>query len=969
MNNLTSKKEISVLFLWLLSLLLHPLFAQNSLTTDTTRASQWFNEAIKLNQAANYKTALEKAQAARQIFKETLGDNHSYFIKTEIEIASILYKLGHVDSALAICTYYLPIVEKTALRQTDWYCTILVNIGAIETDKGNPKVAMSYDKKALECRLGFESNYEGICTAYMNIGINYKQLGQVDSALIYYSRADNYAKKKRLTETVIYATLLQNYSSLYSSLLNDENKAIEYTLSAVDLLKRMNSFDVFLANNYYNLAISYRKVFKYPEAIRYVKEAAQIYAQNKNFSTRLAVCYQTLANTYRKMSEKDSALIYYQKAIELKRQVDGETQGLGLILADNANFYSETGDYDRADSLYMSAQALYNKYLPEKNRVVAVNYYNIAYNQFRRKNYQKAIDWFKKALKSLNYTEGGYVGTSLDPSMTSFTLLAIIENNYMLYLKTHDSQIAQESQKYAQYYLNVARFLEEQMTYTQSKFHQLEQGYPAYEAAIATISDDKKAFSLAEQAKSAQLHEIVRDNAALNASNIPDSIIQELKRLQVEINQIEKKRQTILDAGKTELDSTYLTLSQNVRLLRDKETANKASIEKKFPNYYKIKLDKNIISLTDLQNQVLKHNQTLVQYFVGDTTIFIFTIKKDYFDKKTVIKDFPLDEWVRLLRGALSADSFRLQADIYANISYKLYEKLIKPIKSQLSEDVIIVPDGILGYIPFEALLTQKPEKAVRFHDHAYLLRDHSISYSFSATLLREMMQKKHRMPPSKSIITYAPFFDGDTTAFAKIFSDDMEMRQGFIPLSNSGEEAFRIAKIMGGEALTGKDVTENKFLGTAPNARIIHLATHGKADDKSSDYSFLAFSPLKDSIENELLYVRDLYNMTLNADMVVLSACETGIGKLQRGEGVISLARAFAYAGAKSIVTSLWAVNDTKTKDLMLLFYKNLKKGKTKDAALREAKLSFIDKNAHPNAHPFFWAAFIGIGDMSAVR
>ena len=92
---------------------------------------------------------------------------------------------------------------------------------------------------------------------------------------------------------------------------------------------------------------------------------------------------------------------------------------------------------------------------------------------------------------------------------------------------------------------------------------------------------------------------------------------------------------------------------------------------------------------------------------------------------------------------------------------------------------------------------------------------------------------------------------------------------------------------------------------------------------------------------------------------MVVLSACETGIGKLQRGEGIISLARAFAYAGAKSIVTSLWSVNDQKTKDLMLLFYKNLRKGKSKSEALREAKLSFIAKNDNPNAHPFFWAGF----------
>lgn len=320
------------------------------------------------------------------------------------------------------------------------------------------------------------------------------------------------------------------------------------------------------------------------------------------------------------------------------------------------------------------------------------------------------------------------------------------------------------------------------------------------------------------------------------------------------------------------------------------------------------------------------------------------------------------------------ADTYKSKGDYSKALAYyekaiELYEKLIKPVKSQLSEDLIIVPDGILGYIPFEALLMQKPEKAIRFHDHAYLLRDHNISYSFSATLLREMMQKKHQTTPDKAIIAYAPFFDNDTTALAKTFADDIAMRRDLTPLSNSGEEAFRIAKSMGGEAIVGKAATTQMFVETAQSARILHLATHGKADDKSGDYAFLAFAPSSDSLEKGLLYVRDLYNLTFNADMVVLSACETGIGKLQRGEGIISLARAFAYAGAKSIVTSLWSVNDAKTKDLMLLFYQNLKKGKSKDAALRQAKLSFIAKNIHPNANPFFWAAFIGIGDMKAVR
>ena len=131
-------------------------------------------------------------------------------------------------------------------------------------------------------------------------------------------------------------------------------------------------------------------------------------------------------------------------------------------------------------------------------------------------------------------------------------------------------------------------------------------------------------------------------------------------------------------------------------------------------------------------------------------------------------------------------------------------------------------------------------------------------------------------------------------------------------------------------------------------------------------DYSFLAFYELKDSIENEWLYNRELYDLELNADMVVLSACETGIGELQQGEGIISLARGFSYAGAKSIITSLWTVDDEEAPILMNSFYQYLDDGLSKDAALRQAKLDYIQNS--PKPHPYFWASFIPIGDMQPI-
>jgi CHAT domain-containing protein len=168
----------------------------------------------------------------------------------------------------------------------------------------------------------------------------------------------------------------------------------------------------------------------------------------------------------------------------------------------------------------------------------------------------------------------------------------------------------------------------------------------------------------------------------------------------------------------------------------------------------------------------------------------------------------------------------------------------------------------------------------------------------------------------------------------------------------------------MNGDIVAGRAATEEKFCSVADRYRIIHLSTHGKADNRVGDYAFIAFAEVPDSLENELLFVRELYNLSLNADLVVLSACETGTGKLQRGEGIISVARAFAYAGAKSIVTSLWEVNDQSTAELTRYFYRELRMGADKDEALRKARLRYIREASVRQAHPFFWAAFQCVGD-----
>ena len=395
------------------------------------------------------------------------------------------------------------------------------------------------------------------------------------------------------------------------------------------------------------------------------------------------------------------------------------------------------------------------------------------------------------------------------------------------------------------------------------------------------------------------------------------------------------------------------------------------------PNFLRNRNDIRIAYLKEVQGDLLQDGQALIQYTVTDSLIFVGLINKHNIFYHHVKKDFPLDQWVADLRSSLTAfhtdpncaNRYDSLAAAYTSVAQRLYQKLLAPLADSLPERLIIVPDGALGYLPFEVLLTGTPTAApTRWQEHPYLLKKHDISYAHSATMLREMTVHPHLHEPTVPFYGFAPRYEGDTALLASLFKGT-DLRKDLQPLPHSGEEVYKAAGMMGGQYFMGVQATEAHFRANASQACILHLATHGRANPKAGDYSFLVFAEQKDSVENEILYARDIYNLQLNADLVTLSACETGIGELQSGEGIISLARAFALAGAKSIVTTLWSVSDAKTKDLMLDFYRNLRKGQRKDAALRQAKLDFLKRNRGAAAHPFYWAGFVGMGDMKRLR
>ena len=173
----------------------------------------------------------------------------------------------------------------------------------------------------------------------------------------------------------------------------------------------------------------------------------------------------------------------------------------------------------------------------------------------------------------------------------------------------------------------------------------------------------------------------------------------------------------------------------------------------------------------------------------------------------------------------------------------------------------------------------------------------------------------------------------------------------------------------MGGQVLTETQATKKQFLKKQERYQVLHLATHGWVNPEANDFSYLAFSNSHDTIsEQDLMYLREIYNLSTNAEMIVLSACETGNGQLLQGEGISSIARSFSYAGAKSLLATLWNVNDATTQELMTAFFTSLKESSVKDRSLQKAQIELIQNGGKREAHPFFWAPFIPVGSMESL-
>lgn len=967
-----------------------PNVANSQITppVDAVSARQLLTEAKSLSDVDQDSLARERTEQAYNFFHHTPEAYPGNLGQAAYQLGQGLYKRKNFEEAQQRFEEAAKIWELSIPEDAARAADAVHYVSRCLFSKGKVEDAL------IACNRAYEMRQKLLPPKPCDLSESLRLMGSISIELGGYATAKQHYENAELTaktcagdESIEEADAMEGFGRACLR-LGSYQEAIETQEKALRIRqKRLPPSHLDFSGSYMSLGEAYKNLNKFEEALFYYEKALEIQRRNtQEEDTNIAFAYSEIGQYYLAKQDYPKALSYFEKENKIMISVkDTSSTAYSYTCSDLARLYSALNDYPKAIVWYEKMVAIYRHSFKHPNTQLGSMLTHLGRSKLYNEDFEAALADFQEAKQIYEKILGpnNFLASKAD---------LWLGNTYRKwYIKLGQDSLLEKSRTH--YKLAVAgvetQLPKEHTATGQQKV--LAEALPVFERAISAEVLNLKshpndptalenAWQLSESAHSHQLLAATQEANARHFAGIPDAELIRDSLIQAQITALEKKRQSLLEGGGSLTDS--LVLAQNAKIfnLKDEAQQLRTFFEKNYPDYFRLKYKVQTSSLAKTE-QMLSTEQTLLEYFVGDFSIFVFVVQPGGSRVFELARDFPLNDWVEAFHEGISGyhtaavvqkTDAQYQKTVlqYADAAQKLYEKLLAPIAESLTTEIIIVPGDGLSNLPFEALLAATPKDLSNFNTYPFLLRSHTVQYAYSATMLHQMTARQHPQAATNDLLAFAPFFEEDTTSLAMRLERDGAVRLGLSALPFSGEEVIRAKKRYGGQSavLTGKMATKEKFVELAAKYKVLHLATHGKANHLAGDFSYLAFASQDENVENGLLSVGELYNLKLNADLVLLSACETGIGEQQRGEGVVSLARAFAFAGAKSIVASLWSVNDKSTMQVMDNFYAELKSGKTKNIALANAKRQYLEKNPG-QMHPFYWAAFVAVGDMAAIK
>lgn len=879
-------------------------------------------------------------------------------------------------------------------------------------------------KEAGIYKVNLQKDSRSLASNHLWIGLDYLDKGELDTAMDFTNKCIEILEEKPEENKLDLAEAYDQMGSVCFS-KSEFEKALEYYLISLAIYKEtFGEKDNSVANSYNNLGNVFALLSDKDKALESYLKCLEIMLEliTEN-NIGMATLYQNIGYAYSDLKDYDKALEYTLKGLKIESDLLGEKHAeVGYCYINLGNVYKKKGNYAKALDCYLKSRGILSQLFEQKQQGVVYAYYNIgsAYS-YLSDNY-KALLNYQKGIASFLPTFNDTINVFSIPKLNEDTnwsllleglhgkaqILADTEkslNEGLMMTDSERQQVALEHYNACNTLIDLAR---KKMSKQSDKMALGKIACEIYEGAVgvclnlansapqAKASKYKQlAFYYSEKGKSAVLLEALAGQEAQKFAGIPEPLLEAEHKLQTDIAFYTKQL-----AGYENPDSVKIgTYRQQLFNSNRSYDSLIVVFEKKYPKYHELKYNVNTASVKDVQRLIDKKTAVL-SYFVGDSMITYFTVTKNSYNVVNAKKPSNLEKSISYFRNSLTR--INKQSEMaYKKYGSNLYETLFPKDLDKSIENLIIVPDGVLATIPFEALLTSKAADTTQFPNLPFLVKKYSISYCSSATLFAETFSEKREnsleISPLNDWIAYAPVFDDENSQGTSLASralirelhkinKDSTLTRGL--MMGSGEE---VPALPGSESevksifnefdkqnlkttveLKGNASEKQIKSGELINYKYIHFATHGFVNSEKPELSGLVLAQVPDSTNEQndgILYSGEIFNLKLNADLVVLSACETGLGQIKKGEGIIGLTRALLYAGAKNLVVSLWPVSDQSTSDLMIDFYKNLLSNKSARLSnsnrfaplLQQAKLKMI--NDAKFAHPYFWSPFILIG------
>ncbi|MCH2021998.1 MAG: CHAT domain-containing protein [Saprospiraceae bacterium] len=914
------------------------------------------------------------------------------YVDCGVRITSNLIKAGEYDLGIQLAETFLKKSKEISISNIS-LSLLHKNLGKIFYIKNNYKAALPYLEQALVIREKINPKDPELGRDYGNLGIISRYSNRYGKAIEYLNKATELQDNDDVLAR-LYSELGTNYK-----LVGNFRKSLDNQNQALRILENGNNAHA-IALALFEKGAILTELKKEGEDISYIKKALKIFESPDALDyTNQINCYKQLGYSYSQFSQitskvgyLDSAQFYYQKGLDISEEqfgIDNQISydiilSIGSILTHKKDFIKANKLIDRSEKIALNFDLLegegaYNMFGVKAEINKAQGNYNLSLKFYQQQlitlidNYEETdillLPDLEKTKKSLSHN-----------AMTD--VLASKARCWYQYYKYggNDIKNLEEGLKTIHLFDQLIDVIRADFSNSGSNIAWSDLCLDAYENAIEIClaleketSDNnykKEALYFSEKSKGLTLLESFQNTKANRVAGLSESDLIKERELKLDIVDLEQSIFLLSQEQIAENNEKIKELKKKMFLKKKTYQDFIEKLEINNPEYYNIKYKLDILSLEEIQ-ALLKKDQAFIEYFIGDSSVFAFKITKSSLETFTLEGEESMQTRVGDLRKSIygyflfsrdRSDQMKSKyAQQYTKGAHRMYKNLIEPLGA-LPKHLIIIPAGPMCDMPFETFLTNPVKDPLNYKAHPYLIKDHIISYSYSATLLKEMVNKEHQ-PTTGVYLGFAPSFGKSSVSVVR------GQRFSLSPLAFNKTEIHKVNQLLGtGTIFEDATATENKFKELASDYKIIHFATHGMANSEDPDYSLLAFTLIDDDKENEFLYVGDMYNLKLNAEMVVLSACETALGKNFRGEGIMSLARGFSYAGAKSIFTTLWSVNDQSTYEIIKAFYFHLQEGMDKDEALQKSKLDYINKANNFSAHPFLWSPYILIGDCSYI-